>query len=140
MIHTFSWRLFLDFQMVLSVCIQYTFVALLGFSPGSMGLHLPSHSAPPQPAVGEEVEGQEEDLEVLPAHQEVWLFPNGSTTWLPVTLISPTTSCGATNTGRQLRGWLLIAKVGLYQRAWLHAFSSELGREISFFNKKNHIL
>lgn len=65
-------------------------------APGSMGLHLPSHSAPPQPAVEEEAEEQEEqeeqDLEVPQARWEAWLFPSGFTTWPPVMLTSPTTS------------------------------------------------
>lgn len=78
-----------------------------------MGLRLPSHSAPPQPAAEEEVEEQEEDLEVPLAHQEAWLFLSGFTTWPPVTLTSPTTSCGAMNTGRRLTDWPPIAKVGL---------------------------
>lgn len=80
-----------------------------------MGLRLPSHSAPPQPAAEEEVEEQEEDLEVPQSRQEVWLFPSGFTTWLLVTLTSPTTSCGAMNTGRRPTDWPLIAKVGLQQ-------------------------
>ncbi|CAM9275984.1 unnamed protein product, partial [Lampetra planeri] len=35
-------------------------------------------------------------------------IPNGFTTWRPVTSTSPTTSCGAMNTGRQRTDWPLI--------------------------------
>ena len=84
-------------ELTASVCV-----------PGSMGLRLHCHSARPQPAA----EGEGEDLEVPQVHWAVWLFPNGFTTWLPVMLTSPTTSCGAMNTGRRQTDWPLIAKVG----------------------------
>lgn len=75
-------------------------------------------------------EQQEEDLEVPQARQEAWLFPNGFTTWPPVTLTSPTTSCGATNTGRRLTDWPLIAKVGLQLT---NACTQAFGKRKSFY-------
>lgn len=103
-----------------------------------MGLHPPSHSAPPQPAAEEEeAEEQEEDREVPTARPEVWLFHSGFTTWLPVTLTSPTTSCGAMNTGRRLTDWPLTAKVGQWPTnsfAWLFASSDQFLKHCYWWN------
>ncbi|XP_039976562.1 AF4/FMR2 family member 2-like [Xiphias gladius] len=74
-------------------------------------------SLSPSPASSGGGGGQEEeDLEVPQARSAVWLFPNEFTTWLPVTLTSPTTSCGAMNTGRRPTDWPLIAKIS--SRSW----------------------
>lgn len=82
---------------------------------GSTGLRLLCRLALLQPATEEE---REEDPEVHRGHRAAWQFPSGFTTWLPVTLTSQTTSCGATNTGRRLTDWPLRAKVGRHKSAY----------------------
>lgn len=87
----------------------------LSVSPaGWMELRLHCHSALHQPVVEEELVEQQVAAapEAPRAHLEAWPSPSGSTTWPPVTSTSPTTSCGATSTGRRRSGLPPTASVG----------------------------